>query len=157
ASNGAALAELKGHSGSVIGATALSDGRLLSWSDDGTLRLWSADGEFLSLWLWPYDGVTQVIPHPDRPNLYWVIAGNDVLQVRHQPAGALVAAEAHEVFLSYAREDAAIVAALHADLQAAGFSVWYDKERAVGIAAGEDFRRRIRAQIDAAKAVVVLW
>ena len=27
-----------------MGALALEDGRLLSWSDDATLRLWGADG-----------------------------------------------------------------------------------------------------------------
>lgn len=33
-----------GHSMYVRGAAALSDGRLLSWSDDTTLRLWASDG-----------------------------------------------------------------------------------------------------------------
>src|SRR5262249_11531132 len=88
ASDGAALAELKGHSGWVLGATALSDGRLLSWSLDGTLRLWASDGTCQALWLWPYASITRGIPHSDRRNVYWVIAGNDVLQVRHQPPGA---------------------------------------------------------------------
>ena len=34
------LAVMEGHTGSVTGATVLGDGRVLSWSDDGTLRLW---------------------------------------------------------------------------------------------------------------------
>jgi hypothetical protein len=33
-----------GHSMWIWGARALSDGRLLSWSDDKTLRLWASDG-----------------------------------------------------------------------------------------------------------------
>jgi hypothetical protein len=156
-SDGAALTELQGHTAYIGGVATLTDGRLLSWSGDGTLRLWAADGTFLSLWLWPYAGIDRVVPNPNRPNVYWVIAGNDVLQVRHQPEGTLVAEEEHEVFLSYAREDAAIVRSLHADLNGAGFRVWYDRDIAAGIGAGEDFRKRIRAQIDAAKAVVVLW
>ena len=41
--SGACLAVLKGHTVSVDGAQELSDGRLLSWSNDGTLRLW--DGQ----------------------------------------------------------------------------------------------------------------
>jgi hypothetical protein len=87
ASDGEALAELTGHTRCVRGATALSDGRLLSWSEDGTLRLWASDGICQSLWVWPYAAVTRVIPHSDRRNVYWVIAGNDVLQVRHQRSG----------------------------------------------------------------------
>jgi WD40 repeat protein len=42
------LRELRGHRGAITGATALNDGRLLSWSDDGTLRLWAADGAELA-------------------------------------------------------------------------------------------------------------
>jgi hypothetical protein len=34
-----------GHTDSVIGAFELSDGRLLSWSKDNSLRLWSSRGE----------------------------------------------------------------------------------------------------------------
>jgi WD40 repeat protein/ABC-type cobalamin/Fe3+-siderophores transport system ATPase subunit len=34
------LAVLEGHTWGVNGARALTDGRLLSWSEDGTLRLW---------------------------------------------------------------------------------------------------------------------
>jgi WD40 repeat protein len=38
-------AVLGGHTGSVSGALALADGRLVSWSNYGeTLRLWSAEG-----------------------------------------------------------------------------------------------------------------
>ena len=91
----------------------LSDGRLLSWSGDGTLRL----------------------------------------QVRHQPLSALYTERICGVYLSYAHEDAAVIRALSAELAAAGFSVWYDTD----IAGGERYRDRIDAQIDAAKAVVVLW
>ena len=40
---------LAGHTDSVEGALALTDGRLLSWSKDGTLRLWSAQGEALGV------------------------------------------------------------------------------------------------------------
>jgi hypothetical protein len=35
---------LSGHTNWVLGALALDDGRFLSWSYDGTLRLWGADG-----------------------------------------------------------------------------------------------------------------
>jgi WD40 repeat protein len=35
---------LRGHEGWVSGALELRDGRLLSWAEDDTLRLWAADG-----------------------------------------------------------------------------------------------------------------
>jgi hypothetical protein len=35
---------LRGHEGSIEGALELRDGRLLSWAEDTTLRLWAADG-----------------------------------------------------------------------------------------------------------------
>jgi WD domain, G-beta repeat len=38
------LRTLGGHTSSVNGALVLADGRLLSWSDDHSLRLWAADG-----------------------------------------------------------------------------------------------------------------
>jgi WD40 repeat protein len=38
------LRVLEGHTGSVLGALLLPDGRILSWSVDKTLRLWSPDG-----------------------------------------------------------------------------------------------------------------
>jgi len=40
----ALVAVLQGHTGPVVGATLLPDQRILSWSKDGTLRLWDADG-----------------------------------------------------------------------------------------------------------------
>ena len=38
--DGSAPSPLAGHTGGVTGALELTDGRLLSWSEDGTLRLW---------------------------------------------------------------------------------------------------------------------
>ena len=35
------VAILKGHTANINGALELSDGRVLSWSDDGTLRIWT--------------------------------------------------------------------------------------------------------------------
>ena len=46
---GAELAVLAGHEGAVKGAVELGDGRLLSWSWDNTLRLWSAGGETIAV------------------------------------------------------------------------------------------------------------
>ena len=42
------LRVLEGHEAEVHGARVLADGRILSWSRDGTLRLWTADGAALA-------------------------------------------------------------------------------------------------------------
>lgn len=47
--DGVPLATLSGHTDQIKGAVALSDGRILSWSEDSTLRLWSLDGEALDV------------------------------------------------------------------------------------------------------------
>ena len=44
---GMLLRTLRGHDGRVTGALQLEDGRILSWSDDKTFRLWSPEGEML--------------------------------------------------------------------------------------------------------------
>ena len=58
-----------------------------------------------------------------------------------------------DVFISYARADKARVAPLVAAIEAKGWSVWWDPE----IAPGQEFDDQIDAEIDAAKAVVVIW
>ncbi|MGH8126342.1 MAG: TIR domain-containing protein [Rhodanobacteraceae bacterium] len=56
-------------------------------------------------------------------------------------------------FVSYARADKARVAPLVAAIEAKGWSVWWDPE----IAPGQEFDDQIDAEIDAAKAVLVVW
>jgi len=46
---GALLRTLSGHTGRITGALVLGDGRLFSWSEDNTLRLWTADGTPLAV------------------------------------------------------------------------------------------------------------
>ena len=58
-----------------------------------------------------------------------------------------------DVFVSYARSDKARVAPLVAAIEAKGWSVWWDPE----IAPGQEFDDQIEADIDAAKAVLVIW
>jgi hypothetical protein len=57
------------------------------------------------------------------------------------------------VFISYAREDAAIAAELARALGARGWSVWWDPQ----IKAGETFDQVIERELDAASCIVVLW
>jgi adenylate cyclase len=58
-----------------------------------------------------------------------------------------------DVFVSYARSDKARVAPLVDAILAKGWTVWWDPE----ITPGQEFDDRIDAEIDAAKAVVVVW
>ena len=58
-----------------------------------------------------------------------------------------------DVFVSYARADKARVAPLVAALEARGWSVWWDPE----INPGQEFDDQIDAEINAAKAVLVVW
>ena len=58
-----------------------------------------------------------------------------------------------DVFVSYARADKPRVAPLVAAIEAKGWSVWWDPE----ITPGQEFDDQIDAEIDAAKAVLVVW
>ena len=58
-----------------------------------------------------------------------------------------------DVFVSYARNDKALVAPVVAAIEAAGWAVWWDPE----IAPGQEFDNLITVELAAAKAVVVVW
>jgi len=58
-----------------------------------------------------------------------------------------------DIFLSYAREDAARAEQMAHALESQGWSVWWDRR----IPHGQDFTTYIQRQLDAAGCVVVLW
>ena len=58
-----------------------------------------------------------------------------------------------DIFVSYSRQDKDRVAPLVAALEAEGWSVWWDPE----IAPGEEFDGLISRELDAARALVVVW
>src|SRR6478672_11305409 len=58
-----------------------------------------------------------------------------------------------DVFVSYARSDKARVAPLVAAIEDRGWSVWWDPE----ITPGQEFDDQIDAEIDKARAVLVVW
>ncbi len=58
-----------------------------------------------------------------------------------------------DIFVSYARLDKARVAPLVAALEAQRWSVWWDPE----VTPGQEFDRQITTELDAAKAVIVIW
>jgi hypothetical protein len=58
-----------------------------------------------------------------------------------------------DVFISYKREDRAVVERLSSTLEQLGFEVWWDFE----LLSGDNFRKAIRVVIDHCAAAVVLW
>ena len=58
-----------------------------------------------------------------------------------------------DVFISYSRKDRARVTQLVAAIEAAGFTVWWDK----AISAGTEFDREIDTALERARAVIVVW
>jgi adenylate cyclase len=58
-----------------------------------------------------------------------------------------------DLFISYARQDRPLVVPIVRALEAEGWSVWWDPE----IVPGQEFDRLIAAELDTAKAVVVVW
>jgi hypothetical protein len=67
----ALLRTLSMHTGNVIGAIQLHDGRILSWSHDAKLRLWSVDGEALRTLAGHTNGVIGTLELADRRILSW--------------------------------------------------------------------------------------
>jgi len=64
-----------------------------------------------------------------------------------------MAAAGSQVFISYSREDQEVAAKVAKALEALGWSVFFDVE----IRVGESWDERIERELNAAKAVVVLW
>ena len=68
---GSLLRTLTGHTNAVGGALELHDGRLLSWSDDTTLRLWAADGSDLAVLEGHTEAVSSALELHDKRLLSW--------------------------------------------------------------------------------------
>lgn len=58
-----------------------------------------------------------------------------------------------DIFISYSKKDADEARLIAALLEAQGYSVWWD----TSLETGDEFRQEITEQLDAAKAVIVLW
>ncbi len=58
-----------------------------------------------------------------------------------------------DVFISYKREDRGRIAPLARALEARGYTVWWDLE----LIAGQKWAKKIKAELDAAKCVIVAW
>jgi formylglycine-generating enzyme required for sulfatase activity len=58
-----------------------------------------------------------------------------------------------DIFISYKREDRARIAPLARALESRGYTVWWDLE----LVAGQKWGKKIKAELDAAKCVIVAW
>ncbi len=58
-----------------------------------------------------------------------------------------------DIFISYAREDREAVGRLATQLEAAGFSCWWDRQ----LSTGERFIERTEAELNSARVVLVVW
>ena len=58
-----------------------------------------------------------------------------------------------DIFIGYARRDRETIEKLAAAIEAAGYSVWWDRN----IVGGAEFSRDIERELDAARAVVIAW
>jgi formylglycine-generating enzyme required for sulfatase activity len=58
-----------------------------------------------------------------------------------------------DIFISYSKKHAALTEALALDLEAAGHTTWWD----TSLLPGDEFPDEIKRQLDAAKAVIVIW
>jgi len=58
-----------------------------------------------------------------------------------------------DIFLSYSREDRAVIEPLAEQINAAGYTVWWDKQ----LTGGGRFLKETEAELNAAKVVLVVW
>jgi len=58
-----------------------------------------------------------------------------------------------DIFIGYARRDREIIEQLAATLEAADYSVWWDRQ----IIGGSEFSRDIERELNAARAVIIVW
>jgi serine/threonine protein kinase len=96
------LAILKGHTNAINGAIELSDGRLLSWSWDKTLRLWDSTGQSLATLEGHTSAVRSAIELRDGRLLSW---GNEnTLRLWDSSGQPLASLEGHSSWVVGATE-----------------------------------------------------
>lgn len=83
------LSILKGHTDFISGVLLLDDGRILSWSADTTLRLWSADGETLAVLQGHTKWVNSATVLADGRLMSWSEDGYRLWTNDGQPLGSL--------------------------------------------------------------------
>ena len=93
---------MQGHEGKVKGAIELQDDRVLSWSEDKTLRLWSNDGEILAVLEGHSYDVKGALELHDGRILSW--SSEETFRLWSQDGEILAVLEGHEGFVGGALE-----------------------------------------------------
>ena len=93
--------ELTGHDGPIEGATELSNGQIVSWSMDRTIRRWARDGAELAVLRGHEGGVTGVHPVADGGLLSW---GRDPSLRLWKPSGECTVFEGHDNWVLGAKQ-----------------------------------------------------
>jgi len=99
------LGVLVGHTDAVYGALELMNGTFLSWSEDGTLRLWSAQGEFLKTFTGHTNSVSGVLELNDDRLLSW--SADRTLRFWYPDTEAFIAYACTRVFRDFTDEERA--------------------------------------------------
>ncbi len=97
------------------------------------------------------DAVLKATGGVQEPHLYGSLGADPIFLVPQEPDSN--SESAGDIFISYSRADLSLIDALARDLEAEGYSVWWDQK----IKGGERFRKATLAAIEAARAVIVLW
>jgi hypothetical protein len=100
------------------------------------------------------DAVLKATDHKQEPILYGSLGGDPIYLV---PPTAEPTVErpksGPDVFISYASTDRPIAESIAQDLTRDGYTVWWDTK----LVGGEQFRKAIVAELDAARAALVIW
>ena len=96
------VAVLEGHTSCVNGALKLSDGRILSWSNDKTLRLWSREGQPLAVMEGHKDYVKGALELVDNRILSW--SGDSFLRLWGREGQLVAVLEGHTKLVDAALE-----------------------------------------------------
>jgi len=103
--------EFRGHTDSIWGALECKDGRILSWSDDGTVRLWEPYGAPVAVLRGHDDQVSGAVQLRHQGFLSWGIDGTLRLWTTAGQPVTVLEGHAHE----HEDEDVIVAAAEHTD------------------------------------------
>jgi hypothetical protein len=100
------------------------------------------------------DAVLKATSQQQEPHLYGSLGAAPIYFVAADEATpAATPASGADIFISYASVDRDLALEMAQSLQADGYRVWWDTK----LLGGEQFRKVIIAEIDAARAAIVIW
>ena len=100
------------------------------------------------------DAVLKTTGRKQEPYLYGSLGSDPIYLVPEDVAPVAAPQDAPlDVFISYASADRDCAEVLARDLEAEGYHVWWDSK----LLGGQQFRKAILSQLEAARAAVVIW